>query len=553
MSYIAPNGTIWLLHNVPLDKTYQNTLYWSAPSQGTTAQEAQRNYFIGNGSTFVKYTFTNQYYTRHEKGSIRVAVLADQIFDCNYMVFQNSSFGAKYFYAFITSVEYINNAVAQVNFEIDVIQTWYFDYRLEPCFVERMHTRTDNRYENLAPEPIEPGEYTYQIIYHELVTQPMYIILAVVSVDTATGSSDGKMYSNIYGGCTLFAFQTNDMIGINGKISEFIAQPDAVVGIYMCPQCLITAAVDPGGVELTASDIRIGTTDLITALPEPAEIDDFGTYTPHNNKLYSYPYSMLEVFTAEGAKANYRYEFFNTANHTPSFVYGGCVTQPVELTLVPKNYKIADVSLTENELFTETIGMKDYPLCSWNIDAYKAWVAQNAVPLGISVAGHVVGGAIGIVGAVASGNPFAIAHSLLGTGGSLANDITNIVSQNYTASIQADVLNGQSKGSANIGMGKQGFFFAHKVVNEASAKIIDSYFDRFGYAIKRVVEPIRKNRKYYTYIKTVGCVLHGSIPADDEEKICSLHDAGITYWDVAETHDIGNFNLAVGNLPVGGA
>ena len=547
MSYISPSGNIWLLHNVPIDKTYQNTLYWSNNQAGKDAQKA---FFLGTTalpSSYVKYSFTNQYYSRHTRGSIRVQILADNVLDCNYLVFQNSSFGAgKYFYAFITSVEYINNSVTQINFELDVIQTWYFDFELEPCFVERMHTASDAKYSNIVPEPLEPGEYICQNISHELITQNLVVLIAVTEV--TNGESQGKLYGHIYGGCSLYGCLPNDTVGINRKISEYIAQPDAVVSIYMCPRCLISSNVDfednPGVAQaITNADVITGLADLNFALPDlnTTYMKQFGSYTPHNNKLYSYPFTMLEVFTPEGSKADYRYEFFNNLGQGNAvFQVGGSVTTPVELMLVPKNYKIGSSSSTVNNLITESISLKDYPLCSWNVDAYKAWVAQNAIPFTYK--------AVGTMGQIALQ---AATGNVLGIAGTVIDYTTNALSQQYKASIEADQLHGQTKGSANVASEVQGFYFAHKIINESSARLIDSFFDRFGYAIKQITTISRKNRKYFTYIKTVGCTLHGGVPSEDEDLICKLHDAGITYWDSSQAGGaIGNFSLAVGNIPV---
>lgn len=550
MSYISPSGNIWLLHNVPIDKTYQNTLYWQNNSAGKTAQQT---FFIGTPavpSSYVKYTFTNQYYSRHTKGSIRVQVLADNVLDCNYLVFQNSSFGAgKYFYAFITSVEYINNSVTQINFELDVIQTWYFDYEIEPCFVERMHTPTDVKYENIVPEPVEPGEYIYQNISHELVTQPLVVIIAVVYVNE--GKSQGKKYGNIYGGCTLYACLPGDTVAINNKISEYIANPDSVVSIYMAPKCLLDSEVEfEGGVatELATGDVKTGLETLVFALPGPSDtgMANFGSYTPHNNKLYSYPFTMLEVFTPEGAKADYRYEFFNNNGQgNASFKYGGSITSPVELVLVPDGYKIGRSQSPVQVMLEESISLKDYPLCSWNVDAYKAWVAQNSIPIAFGLGASLAGTVGSMMVAPLAAQP----QKIVGGVANLIGDVLGVMAQDYKASIAADQLHGQSKGSANVSTETQGFYFAHKVINESSARLIDSFFDRFGYAIKKIASVSRKNRKYFTYIKTVGCTLHGGVPADDEDLICKLHDNGITYWDSSETSAIGNFNLAVGNIP----
>lgn len=553
MSYISPSGNIWLLHNVPIDKTYQNTLYWENNSAGRTAQ---RTFFIGTPavpSVYVKHSFSNQYYSRHTKGSIRVQVLADNVLDCNYLVFQNSSFGAgKYFYAFITSVEYINNSVTQINFELDVIQTWYFDIELEPCFVERMHTATDAKYSNLVPEPLEPGEYIYQNIARELTTKDLVVIIAVVEV--VDGKSQGKRYGKIYGGCSLYAAPVGDTAAVNNKISEYIASPDSVVSIYLAPLCLLSDDIEfeaAVATPLTVDDVKTGLETLVFSYPDPEEADmeKFGNYTPHNNKLYSYPFTMLEVFTPEGAKADYRYEFFdNNGQGKPSFLYGGSITSPVELVLVPDGYKIGRSASPVQNLITESVTLRDYPLCSWNVDAYKAWVAQNAIPLALEAGGSMIGSVVGLLTNPA-GAFLNTAQTVGGIAGNMISTVMGIMSQDYRASIAADQMHGQTKGSANIATDTQGFYFAHKVINEASARMIDSFFDRFGYAIKQITSISRKNRKYFTYIKTVGCTLHGGVPSEDEDLICKLHDNGITYWDSSETSAIGNFNLAVGNIP----
>lgn len=563
MSYISPSGNIWLLHNVPIDKTYQNTIAWEGyAGTGTAAQklasmkQAQINFFIGTPavpSVYVKHSFSNQYYSRHTKGSIRVQVLADNVLDCNYLVFQNSSFGAgKYFYAFITSVEYINNSVTQINFEIDVIQTWCFDFELEPCFVERMHTATDAKYSNLVPEPLEPGEYIYQNIARELTTKNLVVIIAVVEV--VDGKSQGKRYGNIYGGCSLYAAPVGDTAAVNNKISEYIASPDSVVSIYLAPLCLLSDDIEfepTIATPLTVDDVKTGLETLVFSYPDPEEanMEKFGNYTPHNNKLYSYPFTMLEVFTPEGAKADYRYEFFNNGGQgKPSFSYGGSITSPVELVLIPEGYKIGRSASPVQNLIAESVTLRDYPLCSWNVDAYKAWVAQNAIPLALEAGGSMIGNVVGLLTNPA-GAFLNTAQTVGGIAGNLVSTVMGIMSQDYRASIAADQMHGQTKGSANIATDTQGFYFAHKVINEASARMIDSFFDRFGYAIKQITSISRKNRKYFTYIKTVGCTLHGGVPADDEDLICKLHDNGITYWDSSQTSAIGNFNLAVGNIP----
>ena len=144
--FIEPNTNIRILKNVPLDNTYTDTIYFSDVT-------SQTNYFIG----LTKHNLSQQTYQRVTKGVARVSINAELLYDCNYLMFQNASFGSKWFYAFINSVEYVNNAVSEITFEIDVLQTWHFDYGFGRCYVVRQHALTDVIGENIATEPVDIG------------------------------------------------------------------------------------------------------------------------------------------------------------------------------------------------------------------------------------------------------------------------------------------------------------------------------------------------------------------------------------------------------------
>ena len=105
-------------------------------------------------SGYTKYTLTEQTYIRHSINSIRVEYSADDVIDCNYMIFQNSAFSNKYFYAFITDVEYVSNNTCRIVFDIDNLQTYYFDIDFLPSLIAREHSQTDNIGDSVTPEPI---------------------------------------------------------------------------------------------------------------------------------------------------------------------------------------------------------------------------------------------------------------------------------------------------------------------------------------------------------------------------------------------------------------
>ena len=63
----------------------------------------------------------------------------------------------------------------------------------------------------------------------------------------------------------------------------------------------------------------------------------------------------------------------------------------------------------------------------------------------------------------------------------------------------------------------------------------------FGYATNRVKVPNRNSRPHWNYVKTIGCVVVGSVPADDMNSICSIYNNGITFWKKGT--EVGNYSL----------
>lgn len=182
--YIQPTTNIKLLKDVPLDTTYDHTIYFASKT-------AQYNYFVG----LQKYNLTNYTYQRVKKGVARVGIKADNLYDCNYMMFQNTAYGTKWFYAFITAVEFVNNECAEIYFELDVMQTWFFDCEPDYCFIEREHTETDGIGEHIEPETVATGEYVMNNYSPIKYMTDMVVCIAIVDTNNAT---DGTLYDGIY-------------------------------------------------------------------------------------------------------------------------------------------------------------------------------------------------------------------------------------------------------------------------------------------------------------------------------------------------------------------
>lgn len=513
--YIQPGTNIILLHNVPLDNTYDHTIRFASPDD-------QYNYFSG----LTKFRLSENTYQRVNRGRARIGIKADNLYDCNYMMFQNASFGNKWFYAFITAVEYVNNITSDITFELDVIQSWYFDWKFEQCFIERITTPTDEIGEHIEPEPVPLGEYVYNDYKQLSVLSPLAVIIAYVDA-----SEGGHLYSGVYGGCTLVAFNANDVSGINAFLSKYIQKPDAIVDMYVVPVVATGPLTSGSGTVIVSSDKNTTITDG-GAIPAVNDNMELNGYKPRNHKLYTYPYNFLNINNASSGSLNLRYEFFTDLQ--PHWEITVPLTKPVECVLRPTHYKGSGSEPNA----TESITVSGYPTCSWNFDTYKAWVAQSTVPYFMRAANTVANAGVMVASTGGTATPAAVA----GLTTSLFSQVSGRMIDGYQASIAADIYRGNlNSGSTNIGAGLQDFFGGRMSITAQAAKQIDDFFTRFGYGVRAIGKPYTNNRPHYTYIQTSGCTLTGSIPADDMKTICQIHDNGITYW--MHGNEIGDYSV----------
>lgn len=121
--------SVRLLSGVPFDNTYAHTRWFGSESE-------QAAYFTG--FTPVKQG-ANYSYQRAE-GVFRVDAPKDSLLGVNYMMFKNSEYINKWFYAFVTHLEYKNDTTF-VHFQIDVLQTWMFNFSFRQSYIVRQHSQ----------------------------------------------------------------------------------------------------------------------------------------------------------------------------------------------------------------------------------------------------------------------------------------------------------------------------------------------------------------------------------------------------------------------------
>ncbi len=241
--YIQPNTIVKVLNGVPLDEGYENTIYFDSVS-------AQQSYF----NSMVKYTFPKCSYQRKDRDYVAVEMNAENLYNCNYIMFQNTSFGSKWFFGFITGIEYANNNMSYIYYKIDVMQTWFFEMELRQCFVEREHSLTDEIDENINYEGLEIGEYITKSTEHYNDFEDMSVVIYSPydiegnQVGEEVGVGGYPVYPNVIqsvpligGYYTVFNCSTLRNPETNLHLGEWIKKyggVDTIISSFMCPTIL---------------------------------------------------------------------------------------------------------------------------------------------------------------------------------------------------------------------------------------------------------------------------------------------------------------------------
>ena len=160
MATVPLSGTnVRLLSGVPFYNDYKDTRWFDTKAQQTA-------YFLNRACPKSMQQVTFQRF--EDKTYIAVSAPIDDLRTVNYLMFQNAKTYDKWFYAFVTKLEYKNSGTTYVHFQLDVLQTWRFDYGFKPSFVLREHTPLwwgdGTPVRNTVPEQLNYGE-AYNIVY----------------------------------------------------------------------------------------------------------------------------------------------------------------------------------------------------------------------------------------------------------------------------------------------------------------------------------------------------------------------------------------------------
>lgn len=558
---IGPSTTVRVCQSIPLDNTYTDTILF-------TSKSAQESYFASK----TKKTYSGLTYQRLASNSSTWAIfledVADYFYDCNYLCFQNGGFGNKWLYAFISDILYINENCTAITFEIDVMQTWLFDFEIKKSFIERMHVSDDTITRNLVEEDLNfmqryeyyyvensrlfeglpgplvtDGEFDDHIIYDSII-----LVATSEDVDEEDEVLEGGLIQNTYQGLKYIGFNANDL-GV-GYCNAWLKRMNeggkagAINSISMVPSAGLTYSSGGNG------KLNINIEDPNGNVGEKEYLINYSTldddYIPKNNKLFCWPYHFFSITTLDGQSYDYKYEDIIESDPVPGttkmkfkfkFAFG---TDPTYF-MYPSYY------MKCNNNYDYGIKLSGFPKCNWNFGVWENYYAQQDTNITLSMLASALGSVSSASGSVVNG---AGSTKGLGVGTGLA------IAQAGLGTLQAGLSTfgglsvvksqpDQSKGAYNVGgvnynMETMDFWIIHKRLHWGYVVKIDDYFTKFGYRVNSTGVPNLHTRKYWNYLKLDQPSVTGNMPVGDMRMIKQILCNGITFW---HTTDVGNYDL----------
>lgn len=577
-------SSIRFISGVPFLNDYNHVRHFDTKQQ-------QIDYFNGKN---VVHSMTQTTIVTGEKGSfIKADVSIDKLYETNYVIFLNPDFGNKYFYAFIKHLEYGNMGMTRVYIEVDVMQTWMFDYQIKPSYIERQHcTLRDtagNPIINTIPEQLDFGS-EYDIITED-VQYPsnfMYLVVVtskVISFTDEAMSVKGSLAPGYVGSPSpLFYYvflinrSTKDvpeqlayknamsLQDLNQVFSGDTEIVNAIQTMYITDWCGIQfnetdLAHVPANEEVALEYISVGgipkavfRVDAVIPYFDGKELTFTNKFAGLPNffetKLYMYPYTVYEMDDLKGNRLTFRGEYINGDDII--LTVRGAVGFANKMSYELKNYNGSAGRQSSYQQAVIDNNPNDVPIVSSYLAAY---LQGNKNSIQAQKTNANARGSANMLGSFVTGAVLAGSGSPVGVATGVATAFSGIIDRHVDIQTTENTLLATAQDATNIppsvakmggntaydyGNGLNGIRIIKKTIKPEYRDILAHYWNKYGYKYHKVDHPNRHTRQYWNYLKTVNITIIGDINNDDLRTIKNIYDSGVTLW---HTNDIGNYQL----------
>lgn len=578
-------SSIRFISGVPFLNDYHNVRHFETEAD-------QIAYFNGKYNV---HSMTQTSIVTGEKGAfIKADVSIDKLYASNYVVFLNPDFGNKYFYAFITHLEYANIGMTRVYIEVDVMQTWMFDYQIKPSYIERQHTllrdTAGNPIINTIPEQLDFGS-EYDIITEDVQYPSDFIYLVIVTSKVIGKGTESVNRKPGYVGSptplhyyifpinrstkaipsTIGGIDTLGLSELNTLLSADVELVNAVQSIYITDWCGITFNETqyhddnvpvPEHCELEYLAYPQGGTPNKAILHVTSNITYFDgkelTFTnkfaglPNffETKLYMYPYTVYEMDDLKGNRLTFRGEYIN--GDDISVTVRGAIGFANKMSYELKNYNGSAGRQSSYQQAVIDNNPNDVPIVSSYLSAYLQGNKNSIQAQKVNANAR---GSANMLGSFVDGAILAGSGSPVGVATGVGSAFSGIINRHVDIQTTENTLLATAQDATNVppsvakmggntaydyGNGLNGIRIIKKTIKPEYRDILAHYWNKYGYKYHKVDHPNRHTRRYWNYLKTVNITITGDINNDDLRTIKNIYDSGVTLW---HTNDIGNYQL----------
>ena len=509
----------------------------------------QTTYFLNKS----KLTFEDLTHQRVNNNSINLEVAYEDLYEINYMMFQNDKIPGKWFYAFITNYDFVSPNVTRITYQIDVYQTWLFEMNFQTTYVEREHTKRFNSdgtpVINTLDEGLQYGtdyDISSCIKYEQIPGVIWAIMIAKVDLERIPSSMN-------YGGSTLGNVQTplyfytvpisldgaditlnnwtpadiSNIFGVFSANSDFVGSIVTMYYTSFMPMVL-THTTSNNGVNITALDgidhVTVGGLEMFKIINS-----DWNTLNPQiyanlfnafpnysESKLYMYPYSLIEITNLKGESVTLKPQNFNfSIDKELRLRLMSSVSTTPKTAIFPENYL---------NMFTGAMSSAFQLNAGGILNSINRGAREYSLNEGKRAS-------MNMNNDFANKNLMINAEQSIGLTQAKINDINNI---------PPSVSNLGNNALFDYGNKINGVYIIGKTIRPEYREQLTNYFKMFGYKVNKLEIPNTKSRRYYNYIKTIDANIVGNIPSNDLSAIKGIFDKGVTIW---HTDQVGDYSL----------
>lgn len=561
MADFTPITTVQLMNNVPLFPDNTNQIYFDNATH-------QNQYFTSR----VYKTSNNLTYQRDYQVYALQAEYDNTITSCNYLRYRNNNYGNKWFYAFITSIRYVNPNTVYIDFILDAYQTFMFDITWKDCFIERSHVRDDTLGLHTLDEGINVGNrFSKEVNVSWPGTDPIagnvnvvpIIFLAAAYVFPSSGDPTERIITaNVQGTPTTLAvwFPNFDVIKTAPlfqmqqflKLLQNSSKSNAIVASVAIPEhiargtwntmkgvegAITEVQADPKAIE-SGAYLQISNQQFIDSVNATLTLTPLMSYTPRNKKLYCYPFTYFVLSSNQGENVTIKTEWL-PETQPPVGDPDRELKLSLSANISPDSSYFCKVTNANSASRALTCTMAQLPQVATASSTYANWLAGHMA----SITSGILANGLQIFGGTAATISGAGASAGIGGITSGVNGIIGTIGNLIDAEKMPASLNSSGGSTGNAAINNRRFSLYQQVLNPDMYASIDQFFDMYGYKVNMNGTPDFYCRAYWQYFKIPIVNITGNVPAEYMNQIKSTFQNGVTLWNYSagDGVDVGNY------------